>query len=212
MDRGDTSPPNSRSRPLDRPIRGNRATLLDVVLVAPQIATNTGNIIRLCANVGARLHLVEPFGFLLDAAAVRRGGLDYHELVDVRRWESWAECRDGLGTGPLRRWFATTAAGAERHDDERAPRRYDGCAYRSGDIVVFGCEASGLPAEVLAEFDPDRRLTIPMRPGNRSLNIANAVAVVTYEAWRQHGYSGAARDVDHPGGTFSESLRTDSTR
>lgn len=193
---------------------GDRPALLDVVLVAPQIATNTGNIIRLCANVGARLHLVEPLGFSLDAAAVRRGGLDYHELVDVRRWDSWPECRAGLGTDPPRRWFATTAGGVERHDDERAPRRYDGCAYRSGDIVVFGCEASGLPVGVLAEFGADRRLTIPMRPGNRSLNIANAVAVVAYEAWRQHGFAGSAPDAGRRGGagTFSESPRTDSTR
>lgn len=193
---------------------GDQSALLDVVLLAPQIATNTGNIIRLCANVGARLHLVEPLGFSLDAAAVRRGGLDYHELVDVRRWDSWPDCRAGLGTDPPRRWFATTAAGVVRHDDERAPRRYDGCAYRSGDVVVFGCEASGLPAEVLAEFGADRHLTIPMRPGNRSLNIANAVAVVAYEAWRQHGFVGAAPDIGHRGGagTFSESPRTDSTR
>jgi tRNA (cytidine/uridine-2'-O-)-methyltransferase len=193
---------------------GERAALLDIVLVAPQIATNTGNIIRLCANVGARLHLVEPLGFSLDAAAVRRGGLDYHELVDVRRWESWPECRAGLGTDPPQRWFATTAAGVEGHDDERAPLLYNGCAYRSGDVVAFGCEASGLPAEVLAEFGADSRLTIPMRPGNRSLNVANAVAVVAYEAWRQHGFAGAALGSRHRGGAgaFSESPRTDSTR
>ena len=191
-----------------------RAALLDVVLVAPQIATNTGNIIRLCANVGARLHLVEPLGFSLDAAAVRRGGLDYHELVDVRCWESWSECRAGLGTDPPRRWFATTAAGADRPDLGRAPRRYDEYAYRSGDVVVFGCEASGLPAEILAEFGADGRLTIPMRPDNRSLNVANAVAVVAYEAWRQHGFSGAATGPARRGdvskgrsGTFSESPR-----
>jgi tRNA (cytidine/uridine-2'-O-)-methyltransferase len=188
----------------DRPV-SERAALLDVVLVAPQIPTNTGNIIRLCANVGARLHLVEPLGFSLDAAAVRRGGLDYHELADVRRWDSWSGCRAGLGTDPPRRWFATTAAGADRGEVGHAPRRYDGCAYRSGDVVVFGCEASGLPAGILAEFGADRRLTIPMRPANRSLNVANAVAVVAYEAWRQHGFSGAATGRS---GTFSESPRS----
>src|SRR5476649_661300 len=102
-----------------------RPALLDVVLVAPQIAMNTGNIIRLCANVGARLHLVEPLGFSLDSAAVRRGGLDYHELVDVRTWASWAGCRTALGTDASRRWFVTTAAGARRDDGKRA-RRYDG--------------------------------------------------------------------------------------
>ena len=192
--------------------QGERPALLDIVLVAPQIATNTGNIIRLCANVGARLHLVEPLGFSLDAAAVRRGGLDYHELVDVRHWDSWPDCRSGVETDPPQRWFATTAAGVERLDREHAPRRYDECAYRSGDVVAFGCEASGLPAEILAEFGADRCLTIPMRPGNRSLNVANAVAVVVYEAWRQHGFVGAALESRLRGGagTFSESPRTDS--
>jgi tRNA (cytidine/uridine-2'-O-)-methyltransferase len=181
--------------------------LLDVVLVAPQIATNTGNIIRLCANVGARLHLVEPLGFSLDSAAVRRGGLDYHELAEVTCWESWAACRSGLGDAS-RRWFATTAGNAPLRSDVAAPLRYDACDYESGDIVVFGCEASGLPPQILAEFDPNRRLTIPMRPMNRSLNIANAVAIVVYEAWRQHGFEGAARTS----GTFSESPTTDPAR
>ena len=176
--------------------------MLDVVLVAPQIASNTGSIIRLCANVGARLHLVDPLGFSLDSAAVRRGGLDYHELVDVRRWASWPECRSGLDADRSRRWFATTAAGRARYDE---------CAYRPGDVVVFGCEARGLPAEVLAEFDDDRRLAIPMRPDNRSLNIANAVAIVTYEAWRQHGFEGSARGAHDGGGTFSETPRSDTS-
>ncbi len=165
--------------------------MLEVVLVEPQIATNTGNIIRLCANVGAGLHLVRPLGFDLDAAALRRGGLDYHELIDTKVWDTWADCRAALGAE--RRWFATTT---------RAPhRRYDGIDYQAGDVVVFGCEATGLGEELLAEFAGDHRLHIPMRPSNRSLNLANAVSVVAYEAWRQHGF------VDAATGSFEESLR-----
>lgn len=165
--------------------------MLEVVLVAPQIATNTGNIIRLCANVGARLHLVRPLGFDLDAAALRRGGLDYHELTDTRVWDTWAACREGVGS--QRRWFATTSTGPHR--------RYDDVDYREGDVVVFGCESTGLGEPFLAEFPPDQRLSIPMRPANRSLNLANAVGVVLYEAWRQHDFDGAAT------GSFEESLR-----
>jgi tRNA (cytidine/uridine-2'-O-)-methyltransferase len=165
--------------------------MLEVVLVEPQIATNTGNIIRLCANVGARLHLVRPLGFTLDAAALRRGGLDYHELTDTQVWDTWDECRAALGAE--RRWFATTT---------RAPRRrYDEVEYREGDVVAFGCEATGLDEAHLAEFETEQRLHIPMRPSNRSLNLANAVSVVAYEAWRQRDFNGAAT------GTFEESLR-----
>jgi len=165
--------------------------MLEVVLVEPQIATNTGNIVRLCANVGASLHLVRPLGFDMDAAALRRGGLDYHELTDTKVWDTWADCRAALGGE--RRWFATTT---------RTPhRRYDTVDYGAGDVVVFGCEATGLGEELLAEFADDHRLHIPMRPSNRSLNLGNAVSVVLYEAWRQHGFVGAAT------GSFEESLR-----
>jgi tRNA (cytidine/uridine-2'-O-)-methyltransferase len=165
--------------------------MLEIVLVAPQIATNTGNIIRLCANVGARLHLVRPLGFDLDAAALRRGGLDYHELVDTQTWDTWDDCRAAL-VGK-RRWYATTT---------HAPHRpYDEVDYRAGDVVVFGCEAEGLGEVFLSGFSADQRLRIPMRPSNRSLNLANAVSVVAYEAWRQHGFAGAAT------GGFEESLR-----
>jgi tRNA (cytidine/uridine-2'-O-)-methyltransferase len=167
------------------------ATMLEVVLVAPQIATNTGNIIRLCANTGTRLHLVRPLGFDLDSAALRRGGLDYHELTDTQVWDNWEDCQAALGE--TRRWFATTT---------RVPnRRYDEIEYRAGDVVVFGCESDGLGEALLANFPADHRLHIPMRPSNRSLNLANAVSVVTYEAWRQHGFAGAGS------GTFEESLR-----
>ena len=165
--------------------------MLEVVLVEPQIATNTGNIIRLCANAGSRLHLVRPLGFALDEPALRRGGLDYHELTDTRVWDTWEACRAGLGGD--RRWFATTS---------RVPsRRYDQVDYRPGDVFAFGCEAAGLGEALLAEFPIARRLHIPMRPSNRSLNLANAVSVVVYEAWRQRDFAGAAT------GTFQESLR-----
>jgi tRNA (cytidine/uridine-2'-O-)-methyltransferase len=172
------------------------ARMPEVVLVEPQIATNTGNIVRLCANVGAGLHLVRPLGFDVDSAALRRGGLDYHELTDTRIWDSWADCRAALGRD--RRWFATTT---------RAPhRRYDQVVYETGDVVVFGCEATGLGVQLLAGFAEDRRLHIPMRPSNRSLNLANAVGVVVYEAWRQRDFAGAAT------GTFEESLRPPAIR
>ena len=165
--------------------------MLEVVLVAPQIAANTGNIVRLCANVGAQLHLVRPLGFALDDAALRRGGLDYHELADTQCWDTWEDCRAALGEE--RRWFATTTLVPHR--------RYDDVDYREGDVVVFGREATGLGEAFLAEFSPERRLHIPMRPSNRSLNLANAVSVVAYEAWRQRGF------VDAATGTFEESLR-----
>jgi tRNA (cytidine/uridine-2'-O-)-methyltransferase len=166
--------------------------VLDVVLVAPQIANNTGNIIRLCANAGARLHLVEPIGFALDDRSLRRAGLDYHELSETHRWETWDACRAGIGRD--RRWFATTAGGA---------RRYDEVDYQPRDVVVFGCEADGLPSEVLAEFTRDARVYIPMRPGNRSINLANAVSIVVYEAWRQQGFAGGGP------GTLEEARVTD---
>jgi tRNA (cytidine/uridine-2'-O-)-methyltransferase len=165
--------------------------MLEVVLVEPQIAANTGNIIRLCANVGARLHLVRPLGFTFDDAALRRGGLDYRELTDTQVWDTWQDCRAALGG--KRRWFATTTSVPHR--------RYDDVEYRAGDVVAFGCESTGLGEALLAEFPSEARLRIPMRPFNRSLNLANAVSIVAYEAWRQHDF------VDATTGTFAESLR-----
>jgi tRNA (cytidine/uridine-2'-O-)-methyltransferase len=156
--------------------------VLEIVLVAPQIAVNTGSIVRLCANVGARLHLVEPLGFDLDDRSLKRGGLDYHELTSCSTWPSLDACRDGIGRD--RRWFATTA--------QPPVRRYDEVGYQRGDAVVFGCESTGLAPEALTTFPVDDRLGIPMRPGNRSLNLAGAAAVIAYEAWRQHGFPGAA--------------------
>jgi tRNA (cytidine/uridine-2'-O-)-methyltransferase len=150
---------------------------VNVVLVQPEIPPNTGNIIRLCANTGARLHLVRPLGFSLDARSVRRAGLDYRELVELRVHASLTDCLASLG-GP--RWFAITTRGVVR---------YDAIEYADGDALVFGPETRGLPDEVLAECPIERRLRIPMRPASRSLNLSNAVSVVVYEAWRQSGFA-----------------------
>jgi tRNA (cytidine/uridine-2'-O-)-methyltransferase len=157
---------------------------LHVVLFEPEIPPNTGNVIRLCANTGARLHLVRPLGFNLDARAVRRAGLDYHELADVQVHADFEQCLHALTQarpdGTPARWFALTTKGETR---------YDAVSFAAGDVVVFGPESRGLPADLLARhFTPDRRLRIPMQPGARSLNLANAAAVVVYEAWRQLGW------------------------
>ena len=153
---------------------------LHVVLFEPEIPPNTGNVIRLCANTGACLHLVRPLGFQLDARSVRRSGLDYHELAEVRVHDSFAACLLALTaarpTEPALRWYALTTKGEVA---------YDTVSYEAGDVVVFGPETRGLPGSLLAECPPARRLRIPMRPGARSLNLSNAVAVVVYEAWRQ---------------------------
>jgi tRNA (cytidine/uridine-2'-O-)-methyltransferase len=149
---------------------------LDVVLFQPEIPPNTGNVIRLCANTGARLHLVRPLGFRLDARAVRRAGLDYHELAEVVVHATFAECLASLG-GP--RWYAYTTRGGVRHDEPR---------YAAGDVLLFGPETRGLPDDVLDACPRERRVRIPMRPGARSLNLSNAVAVAVYEAWRQLGW------------------------
>lgn len=154
--------------------------MLHVVLVAPEIAPNTGNIVRLAANTGATLHLVEPLGFSLDERSLRRAGLDYHELADVHVHADLDACRAAIADA---RWFACSA---------RATRRYDDVDWRAGDVVVFGAERAGLPAHVLETFVDAHMLGIPMRPGNRSLNLANAVAIVVYEAWRTHGFAGGA--------------------
>lgn len=167
--------------------------MLHVVLVAPEIATNTGNIVRLCANTGARLHLVEPLGFELDDRRLRRAGLDYHELADVEVHADLERCSSRLGVLGCRpeRRFALSAAGGQPYDE---------VAFAPGDGLVFGSERAGLRAEVLRLFGPANRLSVPMRPANRSLNLANAVAVVVYEAWRQHGFTGAAGPGDRTAG------------
>jgi tRNA (cytidine/uridine-2'-O-)-methyltransferase len=148
-----------------------------VILYQPQIPPNTGNIIRLCANTGCHLHLIEPLGFDLDRRSVKRAGLDYDELASVSRYHQLADCLKAL-TGA--RLFAVETSGSTRYTDQR---------YRPHDAFLFGPETRGLPADVLASLSVEFRISIPMRPGNRSLNLGNAVAVVVYEAWRQNGLS-----------------------
>lgn len=154
--------------------------MFEVVLYRPEIPPNAGNVIRLCANSGARLHLVEPLGFSMDDRQLRRAGLDYHELASVTVHPDWAGCVTALAG---RRLFAVTT---------RAATPYASVAYRPGDAFVFGPETAGLPEEILAGFGEERRVRLPMRPGNRSLNLSNAVAVVVFEAWRQAGFAGGS--------------------
>lgn len=152
--------------------------MFHVVLVTPEIPPNTGNVIRLCANTGARLHLVEPLGFDLSDAQLRRAGLDYAEMACVTVHPDWAACRAALGDA---RMFALTTKGSCPHTS---------VGFQPGDAFIFGAESRGLPAELLAAIDPDKRLRLPLIPGNRSLNLSNAVAVMVYEAWRQQGFAG----------------------
>jgi tRNA (cytidine/uridine-2'-O-)-methyltransferase len=153
--------------------------VFDIVLYQPEIPPNTGNVVRLSANTGCRLHLIGPLGFDLSEKHLRRAGMDYAEFADVRIHADWAACRAAL---PGTRWFALTTKGN---------RRPASTEFRAGDVLVFGPESRGLPAVVLAEFPDERRLRLPMVPGSRSVNLSNAVAVVVYEAWRQLGYPGA---------------------
>ena len=154
--------------------------MLEIVLYEPEIPPNAGNVIRLAANTGARLHLVRPFGFSLHDKQLQRAGLDYHALAQTVQHEDWAACRAHIAG---QRAFAVTTRGARRYDEPR---------YAGGDVFVFGPETRGLPATVLSEFPDDRRIRLPMQAGGRSLNLANAVAVVVYEAWRQLGFAGGA--------------------
>lgn len=150
-----------------------------VVLHQPEIPPNTGNIIRMCANTGAELHLVEPLGFSLDDRHLRRAGLDYHEYATLIRHADWSACRAALAG---RRMFAMTTKGS-------------GNLYATpllpGDVFVFGCETAGLPDPLLQEFPAGQRLRLPMLPGQRSLNLSNAAALTVFEAWRQNGFGGA---------------------
>ena len=152
--------------------------MFEIVLYQPEIPPNTGNVIRLSANSGARLHLVEPLGFSMEDRQLRRAGLDYHEFVAVRTHASLPDCARFLGE---RRWIALSTRGVQRYSD---------IAYRAGDVLLFGPETRGLPLEVLAGVPPGLQARIPLIPGNRSLNLSNAVAVVAYEAWRQLGFDG----------------------
>lgn len=154
--------------------------MFDIVLHRPEIPPNAGNVIRLAANAGARLHLVGPLGFGLEERQLRRAGLDYHDLAQVQVHEDWAVCLAALGE--RRRLFAFSTRGTASYAEVR---------YAAHDVFVFGSETSGLPATLLRSFAPGAQLRLPMRPGNRSLNLSNAVAIVVYEAWRQLGFPGA---------------------
>lgn len=154
--------------------------MLGIVLYQPEIPPNTGNIIRLCANTGARLHLVRPLGFSLDDAQLRRAGLDYHEYAQLRVYDSLDQLR---AERPGARWLALSTRGRVR---------YDAMRYRDDDLLLFGPETRGLPAEVLESVPEAQRLILPQQPGVRSLNLSNAVAVTVYEAWRQLGFPGSA--------------------
>jgi tRNA (cytidine/uridine-2'-O-)-methyltransferase len=156
--------------------------MFNVVLVEPEIPPNTGNVIRLCANTGSRLHLVQPLGFELSDKQLRRAGLDYHEYAELR---VYADFDDLLARErpSLSQMFCCTTHGSRRHVD---------VAYEAGDWLVFGAESRGLDRALRERFAPAHCLRLPMRPGNRSLNLSNAVAVVVYEAWRQHGFAGGA--------------------
>lgn len=153
--------------------------MFKVLLYQPEIPPNTGNIIRLCANTGAQLHLIRPLGFRLDDRDLRRAGLDYHEFAELQVHADWNACQSTI-IG--QRVFAFSTRGARRYDDVR---------YEPGDAFLFGPETRGLPQDLLESFTPEHRIRVPMRPDNRSLNLSNAVAVVVYEAWRQNGFAGS---------------------
>jgi tRNA (cytidine/uridine-2'-O-)-methyltransferase len=154
--------------------------MIDIVLVEPEIPPNTGNVIRLAANTGARLHLVEPLGFSMEDRQLRRAGLDYHEYAAVRVHPSWAAFAAEMRE---RRMYAFST---------KAGRVFTDVRYAEGDVLVFGAETRGLDHGLLERFAPERRLRLPMRAGVRSINLANAVAVAVFEAWRQLGFPGAS--------------------
>ncbi|WP_342129526.1 tRNA (uridine(34)/cytosine(34)/5-carboxymethylaminomethyluridine(34)-2'-O)-methyltransferase TrmL [Hydrogenophaga sp. OTU3427] len=155
--------------------------MFHIVLVHPEIPPNTGNVIRLCANTGNTLHLVEPLGFSMDDKLLKRAGLDYHEYAELRRHASWAAL---LATEqpPAERMFAFTTRGSHNAFEAR---------FQPGDWLVFGAETQGLPEAVREQFPLAQRLRLPMRAGQRSLNLSNAVAVAGFEAWRQNGFNGS---------------------
>ncbi|WP_120995028.1 tRNA (cytidine(34)-2'-O)-methyltransferase [Stutzerimonas urumqiensis] len=166
--------------------------MFHVILFQPEIPPNTGNIIRLCANTGCRLHLIEPLGYELDDKRLRRAGLDYHEYASLQRHATLEACLDSLGLphpgvrgpdgGP--RVFAFTTKGSQPFHE---------VSYRAGDAFLFGPESRGLPAEIRDAFPPEQRVRLPMQPDSRSLNLSNTVAVAVYEGWRQLGFPMSAR-------------------
>lgn len=168
--------------PIDAPLlhpASAPAPVFDIVLHEPEIPPNTGNVMRLCANMGAKLHLIEPLGFVLSDRRLRRAGLDYQDRAQAALHPNFGACRTALAG---RRWFALSTRGS---------RRYHEACFQPGDVFLFGAETRGLPDEILATFDPEQLLRLPMVASSRSLNLANAVAILAYEAWRQQGYAGA---------------------
>lgn len=153
--------------------------MLNIVLFEPEIPPNTGNIIRLCANTGFQLHLIEPLGFTWDDKRLRRAGLDYHEFAAIKRYKNYQAFI--LNEAPAR-LFALTTKGTPAHS---------AVTYQAGDYLLFGPETRGLPMEILDSLPENQKIRIPMQPDSRSMNLSNAVSVVVYEAWRQLGYSGA---------------------
>ncbi len=153
-----------------------------VVLVEPEIPPNTGNVIRLCANTGAQLHLIEPLGFPLEDARMRRAGLDYHEYAEMKVHPNWQAFLDSITVDPTR-IFAFTTHGSSI---------FSSIQFQTGDVFVFGSETRGLDPALRNSFPATQRIRLPMRPDNRSLNLSNAVAVVVFEAWRQHNFEGGA--------------------
>lgn len=154
--------------------------MFQIVLVEPEIPSNTGNIIRLCANTGCELHLIKPFGFVLDDRRLRRAGLDYHQFTSI---QSHVSFDDWLMGRALTRVLAFTTTGGNRYD------RFD---FKAGDALLFGPETRGLPDHILARLIPTNLLRLPMLPGRRSLNLSNAVSVAAYEGWRQLGFAGGS--------------------
>ena len=156
--------------------------MFNIVLVHPEIPPNTGNVIRLAANTGSALHLIEPLGFSMDDRLLRRAGLDYHEYAPVQRHASWPAFLETARPDPARLFAFTT----------RGSRLLPEFQWRAGDWFVFGSETAGLPAELRDGFPESQRVRLPMRAGQRSLNLSNAVAVTVFDAWRQAGYDGGA--------------------
>ena len=165
-----------------RALADNARAMFNIVLVHPEIPPNTGNVIRLAANTGCALHLVEPLGFSMEDKLLVRAGLDYHEYASVQRHASWTAFLQAEAPEPGRCFAFTT----------RGSRSFAEPQWRAGDWLVFGSESAGLPVEVRDWFAPLQRLRLPMRAGQRSLNLSNAVAVTVFEAWRQQGFDGAA--------------------